>query len=89
MSLALSTTDFDIEIGLPAGAHDASLESQIWLLLCARTLTEVDASVSDTRAGDIAVAVLASADYRSLDAVAAAYLWLARTGAGSPGDELL
>lgn len=89
MTPSPSATGFDIEIGLPAGAQDASLDVQIWTLLCARALSDVDPTLSDARAGDIAVALQASADYRELDAVAAAYLWLSRASEGVPGDQLM
>jgi hypothetical protein len=89
MSPSTPATEFDLEIGLPEGAHDAPFEAQIWLLLCARTLTEVDASLSEARAGTIAVALMANTVYRELDAIAAAYLWLSRTQDGVSGDQIV
>jgi hypothetical protein len=88
MILSTPATDFDIEIALPEGAHDAPLDVQIWLLLCARTLSEVDPSLTEARAGTIAVALQANVSYRELDAVAAAYLWLARVEDGVGGEQL-
>lgn len=71
--------EIDIEQGLLMEPRDDSPESQVWQLLCARTLVEVDPRLSGIRADDIASELLATEGYRELDADAAAYLWLART----------
>ena len=78
--MAISPDDeIDIEQGLPMEPLDDSPGAQVWRLLCARTLAEVDPQLSDIHASDIASALFATEGYRELDADAAAYLWLART----------
>lgn len=77
----LSTPDTDLD---PAGTLSADLlahtpETQVWRLLCARTLGEVDPMLAGIRADDIATELAATPGYRQLNAEAAAYLWLART----------
>jgi len=71
--------EIDIEQGLPMEPLDDSPEGQVWRLLCARTLAEVNPELSGIHADDIASALFKAEGYRELDADAAAYLWLART----------
>jgi len=71
--------EIDIEQGLPIEPLDDSPEAQVWRLLCARTLAEVDPQLSGIQADDVASALFKTQGYRELDADAAAYLWLART----------
>lgn len=68
----------DIAAGLPIDPLDDSPDAQVWRLLCAQTLGEVDPSLAGIRADDIATEMGHDDAYRGLDAVAAAYLWLAR-----------
>ena len=72
------TNDDTLAFGLSL-AQDDSLDAQVWRLLCAQTLIEVDATLAGVRADDIATELAGTDGYRELDAVAAAYLWLART----------
>lgn len=69
----------DIADALSPDPIAATPEAQVWQLLCARTLGEVDPVLAGIRADDIAAELSATAGYRHLAADAAAYLWLART----------
>ena len=77
--MAIPGDEIDIEQGLPMEPLDDSPEAQVWRLLCARTLSEVDPQLSGIRADDIARLLFNTAGYGELDADVAAYLWLART----------
>ncbi len=78
--MAVSPDDeIDIEKGLPMEPLDDSPEAQVWRLLCARTLSEVDPELSGIRADDVARVLFSTEGYSELDADVAAYLWLART----------
>lgn len=73
-----STDTIDIAAGLPVDQLADSPEAQVWRLLCAQTLLEVDPTLAGIRADDLADELGSTVGYRELDAVAAAYLWLAR-----------
>jgi hypothetical protein len=69
----------DIAAGLPKELTADSRDAQVWRLLCARTLAEVDPTLEGIHADDIAGQLAATRGYQELEADAAAYLWLART----------
>ena len=73
------SNEIDIEQGLPLEPLDDSPEAQVWRLLCARTLAEVDPQLSGIRADDVAQVLFRTEGYSELAADVAAYLWLART----------
>ena len=52
-------------------------EAQVWQLLCAATLVELDAELTGVHADDLAAELYGLASYRALEPKAAAYLWFA------------
>jgi len=69
----------DIAAGLPIDPAADSPDGQVWRLLCAQTLVELDPGLAGIRADDVAAELASTTGYRELEADAAAYLWLART----------
>lgn len=76
--MTIDDTTIDIAAGLPIDPLADSPEVQVWRLLCAQTLTELDPDLTGVHADDIATELSATDGYRELDAIAAAYLWLSR-----------
>ena len=71
-------TTIELEIpSLAATVADITPEAQVWRLLCANTLTELDPNLAGVHADDLAMALHSLGRYRALSPQAAAYLWFA------------
>lgn len=71
-------TTIELEIpSLAAPAAATTPEAQVWRLLCAATLTELDPSLEGVHADDLATALHGLGRYRAQSPQAAAYLWFA------------
>jgi hypothetical protein len=66
----------DISRSLPVDIPGGTPEANVWQLLCACTLSEVEPSLLGIRADDIAAQLSLDNRYRALEPEAAAYLWL-------------
>jgi hypothetical protein len=69
-----------IELEIPSLAPPAAAttpEEQVWRLLCASTLAELDPNIEGVHADDLATALHGLGRYRALGPQAAAYLWFA------------